>query len=221
MNRLKVLVAALLVSGFAFAQEPEEALIETVPVDEPMPAEEPVAEMGEAEASAPEKDPIKVYTGLDLASTTLSVAGRDLDSNLIRLRGGWWMAEGLAVEAQFGAGLGGDAADEAKTAGYFGLYLVPTAKASETVELAFPVGYSRIGYDTALGGINGNGFAYGFNLNVGLSELAAEAEGLSVGAGFMVYSQDSTARSYGFNVGIRYDFDADIVRPTQLFDGLF
>lgn len=227
MNRLSWLIGTLLFAATAVAQEPEESMesIDTVPVSEPeAPMEEAAIE--EPVAEAPARDPIRLYVGADIVSTTLSISGptsptsRELDSDMIRLNGGWRLAEGMALEMQLGFGQGGDAPDEAKTDGYVGLYLVPSATLFELVDLTFPVGYSRINYNTTGGTVTGSGLGYGFGIELPLERLAAEAAGVRLGIGFQVYSQDSENRSYGANIGIRYEFDADLVRPTQLFDGL-
>lgn len=251
MNRLSLLICGLLLTGALAAQEPEaaapadaaepaeETLVDTVPVadtealvEEPPaePLEEAAAEPVEEPAAedAPARDPLKLYAGLDFATTTVSVSGNrtvgalELDSGMLRLRGGVKLAEGLGAELQLGFDQGGDGPDEATTDGYVGLYLVPTATLFETVEVAFPVGFSRTSYGTtARGSVNTDGLGYGFNLEVPLALVAEDLPDLRLSLGWMVYSQDSESRSYGANFGIRYDFDAELVRPTQALGNLF
>lgn len=231
MIRFSLLVGGLLWVSAASAQN--EADIETQPLDtgeaaatepvaEPVAEEAPAAaEAAPVEAAPDEGTPTQAYIGLDLASTTYSVsrsaafAAQNFDSGMYRLRGGLRLTDGIAAELHYGLDAGGSGAGEVETADYLAVFLVPTATLFETVEVSFPVGYSAIGVEQGNKSEDYTGIAYGLNTELPLAVFADDLPDLRFTLGYMVYSQSRDARIYGLNFGIRYDFDADIVSPTE------
>jgi hypothetical protein len=175
----------------------EEATIETTPL-EAEPVEEAEAEPEE------EGEPWALYVGADLVTTTVSTASGDVDSGMYRLRLGRRIADGIGAELHYGFDNGGDGAGEVSTDSYYGIFIVPTATALETVELAFPVGYARSEHSSH----SLSSLAYGFNAELPLRNFGEDLPDLRFGLGWMVYAQKGAGRTYGPNLGIRYDFTA-------------
>lgn len=177
--------------------EPEQ--LDTVPVEEEAAAEE-------------EGDALRLYAGVDFASTTLSVsnlpgfATGEYDSGLYRLRAGVEWVEQVMIELQFGFDAGDEGPGEASTKNYYGLFVVPTANLFDVAELAFPVGYAQNKVERPNASESLGSLAYGLNAELPLRNFGEGWPDLRIGGGWMVYYQKSDARLYGWNAGIRYDF---------------
>jgi hypothetical protein len=235
MNRSWIACLALILAAPAFAQDeaevvpaepeaeaPAEAPAEAAPAEE-APAEEAApAEQAAAEEPA---EPWALYFGADYVNTTLSVSApvgapaSEFDSTMVRLRAGKRILDAVGLELHYGIDEADEKSGEVTTDSYYGVYLVPTATVFEMLELAFPVGYGRSEFGDsgeALGGI-----AYGIDAELPLRALG-DLPDLRLTAGWMVYYQDSDARVYGANFGLRYDFTtASLGNPFGFLSGLW
>jgi len=112
--------------------------------------------------------------------------------------------DGIGLELHYGVDQADEAAGEVTTDAYAGVFVVPTAKVLEVLELAFPVGYARSEFNDsgeALGSI-----AYGIDVEIPIKGIWSALPDVRLTGGWMVYYQKSDARVYGANVGLRYDF---------------
>lgn len=187
--------------------EPEE--VATIPVDEPAPA----------------GDPLRVYVGGDWVRNTFSAsrvngfAPANYDTGMIRLRGGVRPFDNIAIEAQVGFNNSqGDNSPSADTDGYYGLFAVPNAVLFDTVELAFPVGYTmykvsqKSGADASL-----NSVSFGLNAELPLRAFTPDLPDFRFALGWMIYHQKVDSRIYGLNAGVRYDFNLNAGNPFAGF----
>jgi hypothetical protein len=182
------------------------------------PAEAPPADQA---AAAPAEEtpstPWHLYGGGDWVRDTLSSSAlrgfgqSNYDTGMYRLRAGARVFDAVGVEGQLGVNRNesGTAGTTAETSNYYGLFLVPTASLFETVELAFPVGYARTGVKHVGGSAHLSSVSYGLNAELPLRVFSAGLPDVRFVAGWMIYYQKTDARIYGFNAGLRYDFDVN------------
>lgn len=195
--------------------EATEEFAETIPLDEPA-----------EEAPLENTDPLPVYAGLDLVSTTLSVsnlggfAAQDYDSGIYRLRLGARLLEQVSFEFHYGFDAGDEGPGEASTQSYYGLFAVPGTNLFDTVELAFPVGYAKSSVERPGASADLGSVAYGLNAALPLRNFGEGYPDLRLTAGWMVYYQKSDARLYGANLGLRYDFTTAGFKFSNPFAGL-
>lgn len=214
MNKSLIALLAFVLAAPAVAQD--EPAAEEAPTAEEAPAEEaPVTEeevAGEEEVAADEgaSEPWVLYFGADYVNTRLSLSAppsapaAEFDSSMVRVRAGMAVLDGIGLELHYGVDQADEAAGEVTTDAYTGVFVVPTAKAFEVLELAFPVGYARSEFDDsgeALGSI-----AYGIDVEIPVKGIWSALPDVRLTGGWMVYYQKSDARVYGANFGLRYDF---------------
>lgn len=180
---------------------------------QPAPTEDTASSDQSSSESSGEAKPWRLYVGADYAATRLSASNltgfptSTLDSGLVRIRAGARVLDAVALEAQFGVKQGGNGVGEAETKSYYGLFAVPTATVFETVELAFPVGYAFNKVQVPGASESLNSMAYGANLEFPLRVFGDSLPDLRFCGGGMVYYQRTNARLYGWNAGLRYDFN--------------
>jgi hypothetical protein len=216
-----------------FAQEEFEA--EVVPMDEYSedaapaeetfaPAEEVAAEDGYAGEPEEPAEPLMLYVGVDYVVSTLSLSNGgagDLDSGMYRARLGWRALEAVGLEAHVGVDNSDGEPGSVETKRYYGVFVVPTATVFEVVELAFPVGYAQSSFEQGSFSEDYASIAYGLDLELPVRTFAESLPDLRLTAGWMVYYQKSDARSYGANVGLRYDFQTSGFRLGNPLAGLW
>ena len=222
MNKWIALLALVLAAPAAAQDEPvaeeapaveEAAPAEEAPADEAPAEDAPVTEeevAGEAAADEGSSEPWALYFGADYVNTTLSASGppsappAEFDSSMVRVRAGMAVLDGIGLELHYGVDQADEDAGEVTTDAYYGAFIVPTAKALEVLELAFPIGYARSEFNDsgeALGSI-----AYGIDVEVPIKGIWSALPDVRLTGGWMVYYQKSDARVYGANFGLRYDF---------------
>ncbi|MEK6805081.1 MAG: hypothetical protein AABY95_00335 [Pseudomonadota bacterium] len=174
---------------------------------------------------------LKSYLGFDYVTgqlansvgATASTTSNTFDFDMLRLRGGMRVFEALAVELQYGTSIGGADAGQAKIESYASALLVPTATLFDTFELSFPVGVTLIEAQQGTQTFEDTDISYGIQSELPL-KLFADLPDLRLGAGFMIYHAGNASRTYGFNLGLRYDFDLgefEIVNPITAVRDLF
>lgn len=164
----------------------------------------------------------KLYLGADYTFARLAVSNSnhtggipedDFDTRFIDLRAGYRILPVVGVEFHYGLpaqGLGDPG--NVKSNHYYGIFVVPTATLFETVELAFPVGYtwSRVSHKDATTGAREHAsldsVAFGMNVELPIREFWAKLPDLRLTSGASVYNHGSAARYYGYRFGLRYDF---------------
>ncbi len=204
--------------------EPVAAPEESVPVESAPYVEE-------APAPVAEESSHKAYVGIDYVrgdlnssvGATASTTRNTYEFDMLRLRGGVRFFEFLAAELQAGTSISGDDADKSEIDYYIGAFLVPHAVLFDTFELSFPVGVAKL--EVQQGGLifDDTDIAYGFQTDLPLRMLA-DVPDLRLGFGFMVYHAGNPSRTYGFNLGLRYDFAASklaALNPMNAVRGLF
>ncbi len=173
---------------------------------------------------------LKSYVGFDYVTgqlanstgTSASTTNDTFDFNMLRLRGGMRLFEALAIELQYGTSIGSESG-QAEIESYASALLVPTATVFETIELSFPVGVTKITAQQGQQKFEDTDISYGLQTELPLT-LFADVPDLRLGAGFMVYHAGNATRTYGFNLGLRYDFDIgefELVNPITAVKNLF
>ncbi|TJY62915.1 hypothetical protein E4T66_04140 [Sinimarinibacterium sp. CAU 1509] len=166
---------------------------------------------GEEEAA----EPIPLYLGADYAWTTASFSndtlkakfGSDqLDSNMIRVRGGVRMFKKIGLEVQYGFdGQGADeTSNEYSTANFYGVYLVPTGVLLDFLEVGASIGYASTKLERGNESETLSGASFGVNFE--LPVLTTESFDIRIGGGGTVYRAQPSARIYGYHAGVRIDF---------------
>ena len=191
------------------------AVFAALPVAAQDEAGEPAAESAEA-ASEADASAWKLYGGVDYDAPRLSLSDEaliqrfgsaDLDSTLLRLRGGVRFFDWVGVELQLGSGTGSaEAADEFDVAGYAGLFIVPTGVLFETLEIAGLLGITQLKAERGDVSESFTGQAYGVNLELPLRNLAESLPDLRLTSGYLVMNHNNRHRIHGAHVGLRYDF---------------
>jgi hypothetical protein len=218
MKKAWSLLLVLPLVGVAMAQDDDddytgyEEAIQAEPYygAEPTPYEETVPVYDDPE----EEDPGRpLYVGLDLVTSTLSSSSlpgfgiQDFDSGQYRLKFGTRIFDDhVGLEFHYGLNRGSKDQGEVDTDTYYGLFLVPTATVLDYFELALLMGYARNSVASSAASANLNGVAYGFDMQFPLRLYFPDMPDIRFGLGWMVYYQDSDARMYGANIGVRYDF---------------
>lgn len=203
--------------------------------DAPVEGAEPVAESTEAAevtetpaeenvfgddgaSESTETSTHKFYFGAAYSSLKLSVSdsamaarlgGDHFGSKLALLRAGIRVFDVVGLEVQ-GGSKGEDGGDPGTftSANYFAAYIVPTGTLFDTLEIAAPIGYA------AIQAVRGNakerfkGPSYGLNLELPLRLFGESLPNLRFTAGYRIYYADKDARIYGYQAGLRFDFDA-------------
>lgn len=145
--------------------------------------------------------------GADGDPTTPTTDRNEFDSSMLRLRGGWNVNEGFALEVHYG--LEDDETDPANNtiaiSDYIGVFAVPTADLFSFLKLEIPLGFALITVDDARDE-DFESEAYGVNVRFLPAKLLGSDLPLAVSFGYMVYGQDGGDRIDGANAGIRFDF---------------
>lgn len=172
--------------------------VETVAVD-----------TGDEPADEEPAEPWRLYIGVDQVGTTLSVSGlpanaeHEFDSGMYRLRVGRRFSDNIGIELQYGIERAADAANDVATERYYGLFLVPSTQLFDAFDLEFPVGYAK----STVEGESLASLAFGVNIEVPVQYYFESLPDLRLGIGWMTYYQKHDARLYGFNLGLRFDFE--------------
>lgn len=153
--------------------------------------------------------PITPEQGGDGDPSTPVTERTELDSSMIRLRGGLAINENLAFEVQYGF-------EDDETDGttnpptvalesYLGVYIVPSAYMTDYLQIEVPIGYGEVEVD---GGEKEGDTAFGANLNFyPLRVLDEEGSKLvSISGGYMVYYRADNERVDGYNIGLKVLF---------------
>lgn len=147
--------------------------------------------------------------GFDDDPSTPTTQRTELDSSMIRLRGGLAINENLAFEVQYG--FEDDETDGSTNPptvaleSYLGVYLVPSAYMTDYLQIEVPIGYGEVEVD---GGDKEGDTAFGANLNLYPLRVFDE-EGsklVSISGGYMVYYRADNERVNGYNIGLKVLF---------------
>ncbi len=160
-------------------------------------------------------EPIPLYFGADYAWTSASFSndtlvakfGSDqLDSNMIRVRGGVRMFKKIGLEVQYGfEGQGADeTTNEYSTSNFYGVYLVPTGVLLDFLEVGASIGYASTKLERGDASETLSGASFGVNFELPI--LTTESFDIRIGAGGEVYRAQPSARIYGYHAGVRIDF---------------
>jgi len=112
----------------------------------------------------------------------------------------------IGFELQYGLGDDDNDPDYVETDQYYGAFVVPTGTVRNIVEIAFPIGYTRMTLKQGDLEDDFEGGAYGVNLQLPLKRVSESLPDLRIVAGAMVYQQNVNSRIYGWHAGLRYDF---------------
>ena len=187
---------------------PDEAA-EVEPIQDEITEVETVSvDTGEAPPDEP-AEPWRLYAGVDKVGSTLSISGlpptaeNEFHSGLYRLRAGKRFGDNINVELHYGIQQPAERADEVATERYYGVYLVPSTNLFDAFDLQFPVGYAR----STVEGVGFDSLAFGLNAELPVQYYFESLPDLRLSLGWMTYYQSSDARLYGFNFGLRFDFE--------------
>jgi len=169
----------------------------------------------DTDASDEARSPIPLYFGADYVWTTASFSNESLktafgsdqvDSNMVRLRGGVRMFKKIGLEVQYGfKGQGVDeTSNEYKTSDFYAVYLVPTGVLLNTFEVGASIGYASTTLERGAASETISGASFG--VNVELPVLTTESFDIRIGGGGTVFRAQPSARIYGYHAGIRLDF---------------
>jgi hypothetical protein len=181
------------------------------PASEPTPVEAPVEEASSEPAE--EESPLILYVGADYGSVTVSISNlrsfpvTDTESTIYKGRVGMRISEAIGIEAHYGKGQEDeDLPNAAQIDHYFGIYIVPTGTLLDVVEFGFPLGFAwtRISSNNEKEALDG--VSYGMNMEFPIKLFVDSSPDVRLGGGGMVYQQNNSARTYGWHVGVRYDF---------------
>jgi hypothetical protein len=169
---------------------------------------------GTSEEEEP-RSPIPLYIGADYAWTTASFSNDSLktafgsdqvDSSMIRVRGGVRMFKKIGLEVQYG--FEGQSADETakeySTSNFYGVYLVPTGVLLDFLEVGASIGYASTKLERGSASETLSGASFGVNFE--LPVLTTESFDIRIGGGGTVYRAQPSARIYGYHAGVRIDF---------------
>ncbi|WP_028007020.1 outer membrane beta-barrel protein [Solimonas flava] len=168
-------------------------------------------------ASAPRRESLYVYGGIDYAalSTSLSkdslknsLGGDDFDSDFYRLRVGTRLLPSIGIEAQFGIkNEDGKSAGKVETSQMYGLYVVPTGNLFRFLEVSAPIGYSHLRLENSNGKVDFDSLSFGLNLEVPVYvNPDSRWPDVRIGGGGTVFYAEREARTYGYHAGVRLDF---------------
>lgn len=200
---------------------------EAAPDEDAAPTEESVAgdESGSSEEAGGESDGssggesgsegLPLYVGVEFAQTRIEVnddalraafGSRRFDSDFYKLRLGARVLDGVGVEFQGGIPGSDSGNKKLETSQYYGLFLVPTGVAFETVEISARIGYSLISIENDTADEDIDGMSFSLALELPIRRFAEGLPDLRLTAAGDVYQGDREARVYGYSVGLRYDF---------------
>lgn len=182
------------------------------------PAEEAAAEPSEETPgeTAEERQPWKLYAGLNLVQPTLylsnaaaitALGNDEFDSSFYRLRAGLRLFDVLGFELQIGQDdEEGTAAGKFKLSGYKAAFFVPTGVLFEMIEVAGLIGYTQ--FDAERGNFSAElgGPAYGVNVELPIRMFDESLPDVRIGGGYVVYDATNDERVAGAHFGLRYDF---------------
>jgi hypothetical protein len=178
---------------------------------EPAPVEAPAEEASSEPAE--EESPLILYVGADYGSVTVSISNlrsfpvTDTESMIYKGRVGMRISDAIGVEAHYGKGQEDeDLPNAAQLDHYFGIYIVPTGTLLDVVEFGFPLGFAwaKVRSNNEREALDG--VSYGMNMEFPIKLFLDTSPDIRFGGGGMVYQQNNSARTYGWHVGIRYDF---------------
>ena len=154
------------------------------------------------------------YTMLDVEASSSGVT-LAASPTILRFTAGTKLSEGLAIEGMYGTSLSGDSitvnginvssllSTELKVKNVYGVYLKPSAKLNENLEIFGRIGYTKANYNISVAqvGISGSesSVSYGFGASYQLTK------DISLSTDYMSYVSDE-ADTDGITFALKYQY---------------